>query len=764
MKYYKSFSNRKQSAALAIGLLLAGMVVVIMCVSLVREMAVVAHDETDRYLNEISENTAMTIDSRMSMAFQTLASTGETYLAMPEDANYVMADHLRRQARIHKYSWMSILLADGTVICSDRYSGYEQAAGPSIAEAMTGKQVVTRLHMPAGEGEDGIIYASPLYRDGTVAGVVAAWSDVSAIRDVLSIEILEGEGFSLVVDKNGDYVVGSSNKNAYTSASNFFDLVKNSGVVLGGTSLSEMQARMEQLESGSLKYALTDGIEKTAHFIPLAYDNLYLLMVIPVKAASQSMDSMVHHSILIVVAVVAMFILLILYTYVSSVRSQKKIKKLAFYDPVTGGISKLMFDMEAEKAIRSAPPGTYRFLALNIQKFKLINDNFGQEAGDQVLRHVYDTISSLLDEDELITRASADDFYILKKAGTKEEQKEAFRLYSERINDYNLDLGRKYFITVSLGIVLVDDPQISLVQLRDRANIARKNAKHSYGELFSYVFYSDMERLQLLKEKEIENRMEDALRNDEFIVYLQPKIELEHNQVKGAEALVRWKSKDGALMMPDEFIPYFEKNGFIVKLDLYVFEKTCSLIRDWIDSGVEPVPVSVNMSRAHLLEPGFLGQYKEISQRYGVPRKLLEIELTESLVFENLDILMEVISKIHEAGFLCALDDFGSGYSSLSMLTDIHVDSLKMDKAFWRSGREDKRSYDVIAMVVELGRRLSMTTVSEGVETIPQLEFLRKIQCDLAQGYVFSKPVPVPEFELLAFGKTVSEQAEEPAV
>ena len=151
----------------------------------------------------------------------------------------------------------------------------------------------------------------------------------------------------------------------------------------------------------------------------------------------------------------------------------------------------------------------------------------------------------------------------------------------------------------------MDDLNLSLVQIRDRANIARKNAKRSYGELFSFVFYSDMERQQMIKEKDIENRMEDALREGEFTVFLQPKIEPEHNTVKGAEALVRWQTREGGFMMPGDFIPFFEKNSFIVKLDLYVFERTCALLRSWMDSGVEPIPISVNMSRAHLGDPDF---------------------------------------------------------------------------------------------------------------------------------------------------------------
>lgn len=757
-KSERKLSNQKQYITLAVGLLMAGLLVIFMCAQMLGQISDVTRKETSRYLKEISENTSMTIDARMEMTFQILSSIGETYIAMPEKSELEVNDYLERKAQNYKFSWMSIILSDGTAFCTGNHTAHEAALRPCVTEAMgSEKNSVVRIRPTANDNHDGIIYTVPLYQNNKIIGVISAWNDVEPIREALSIDTLDGAGFSLIIEKSGDYLVSSSNKSAMTQATNFFDLLDESGTIEGGYTLNEMRNIMQHGEIGSMEYTLADGNTKLMYFHPLDYDNLYLLSIVPLKAASQSTDRMIHRSIMIVIVVVLLFFGLLLYIFFSSVQNQNKISRLAFQDSVTGGVSKLWFDMEAERLIRSAPPNTYRFVAFNIQKFKLINDNFGKEAGDKVLQHVYNTIEGLLEEGEIITRSSADDFYILKKAKTKREQEQDFRFYSEKINEYNLAPNQKYFINISLGVVLVDDPYLPLVQIQDRANIARKSAKHTYDKRFSLVFYTDLERMQLLKEKEMENRMEDALQNGEFILYLQPKIELEHNKVKGAEALVRWQTREGVLIMPNDFIPFFEKNGFIIKLDLYVFEKACALIRNWIDNGVEPVPISVNMSRAHLRNPGYLEYYQEIAQRYSVPRRLLEIELTESLVFENLEELIDVIDCIHKAGFMCSLDDFGSGYSSLSTLTNIKVDALKLDKAFWNSGCEEKRSHDVIAMVVELGKRLNMTTISEGVETVSQLEFLREIRCDLAQGYVFSKPVPTAEFELLAYGKTVSE-------
>lgn len=255
------------------------------------------------------------------------------------------------------------------------------------------------------------------------------------------------------------------------------------------------------------------------------------------------------------------------------------------------------------------------------------------------------------------------------------------------------------------------------------------------------------EILKYLKEKNIEDNMEHALENNEFIVYFQPKVELKTNKIAGAEALVRWQNSKKELIPPNEFIPIFEKNGFITKLDIYVFEEVCKTIRKWLNEGINPIPVSVNLSRMHLQNPNFLKKYKEIQEKYEVPADLLEIELTETLVFENFEQLKKVIDDIHQMGFSCSIDDFGSGYSSLNLLKEIPVDILKLDRIFF-SKKNDKRGNSVIESIISLAKKLNMTTISEGVETISQVEFLRKADCDLVQGYVYSKPLAKDDFEI----------------
>lgn len=432
---------------------------------------------------------------------------------------------------------------------------------------------------------------------------------------------------------------------------------------------------------------------------------------------------------------------------------QEQLRKLAFVDPITDGKNRTSFVMDAGEAVSAAPANTYALVSIDIQKFKVVNDLFGIEAGDRTLHYVYHKMEQQLSDEEYAARLSSDTFNLLVKNDTPENLEARLKKLAKDINSFNDDLTQKYFLVLAAGIYPIDTPLLPMTQIQDRANTARKKTKGCSGtSLCICQFYSNQDRLLMQREKEIENRMQDALKNREFLVYIQPKQSLTTHEVVGGEALVRWLEPQHGLMPPDDFIPLFEKNGFIIEIDLYVFESVCAMLRSWIDTGRTPIPISVNMSRVHLLNQNFLEQYEVIRKKYSISPEFLEIEITETLVFENPDLLSSVIDKIHSHGYQCSMDDFGSGYSSLNVLKSIRVDTLKLDRAFFSSGQFDNPwEAAIIDVVVNLAKRLNMTTVAEGVETCQQAEFLKSAGCDMLQGYLFSRPVPIPDFEKLLF-------------
>lgn len=266
--------------------------------------------------------------------------------------------------------------------------------------------------------------------------------------------------------------------------------------------------------------------------------------------------------------------------------------------------------------------------------------------------------------------------------------------------------------------------------------------------------YDEKDKFRLGREKELEMKMHESLERGDFIPYLQPKYELEGETVAGAEALVRWVDSEEGMIFPNEFIPLFESNGFVVDIDLYMFEQVCRMVERWGRAGWRTIPVSVNLSRSHFNVPNFFDAYEAILERYEIPPRSIEIELTESLFYNDMEALNTLVTKIHRAGLSCSIDDFGSGFSSLNVLKEVQVDALKLDRVFFVSdnSQENERGKSVIQSVIQLAQALDLHTISEGVEERDQVEFLKQMKCDLIQGYVFAKPMPVTEFEKLAFG------------
>lgn len=258
-------------------------------------------------------------------------------------------------------------------------------------------------------------------------------------------------------------------------------------------------------------------------------------------------------------------------------------------------------------------------------------------------------------------------------------------------------------------------------------------------------------------EEEIEKDMELALINQEFKVYLQPKYSLDTEQIVGAEALVRWIHSTKGIIPPDKFIPLFEKNGFIKQLDFYIFEEVCSVQKKWGENNIalEDIPISVNLSRIHMNESRLTLKLGEIIKQYGIEAKCLEIELTESAILDNIDSLIRIIEDIKKAGFAVSMDDFGSGYSSLNLLKDLLVDILKIDKEFLGEGGDDYRGKVILSNIIHMAKELKLITVAEGVETKEQVEFLKEVGCNIAQGYYYAKPMPISDFEKLMFGKVI---------
>ena len=415
---------------------------------------------------------------------------------------------------------------------------------------------------------------------------------------------------------------------------------------------------------------------------------------------------------------------------------------LATYDELTGIYNKQAFYTKTKEMLLDNPDKNFDLLRINIERFKVLNDLFGESTGDKLLRYIGKFLKEINLPLCVSGRLYADNFVVCYEAGKGDSRRMINTLQmvadSFAINNRTI---------LSFGLYRIDDKTLPVSVMCDRANMALWKAKGNFKN--PYCEYDEKMRQQVLKEQKIINAMEMAIQNKEFTLYLQPKYNIEKGTIIGAEALVRWISQENGFISPGDFIPVFENNGFVYEVDKFIWEESCRYLRKWLDEGREVHPISVNVSRIDLYDPKLVKHLVDLREKYQLPSQYLELEITESAYTEDPEQIITITRQLREAGFVILMDDFGTGYSSLNMLKDIQIDVLKLDMGFLKSSDYSAKGGNILTAILKMAESLKMQTIAEGVETKEQVEFLKSIGCKYVQGFYYSKPLPVDEFEKL---------------
>lgn len=415
---------------------------------------------------------------------------------------------------------------------------------------------------------------------------------------------------------------------------------------------------------------------------------------------------------------------------------------LATYDELTGIYNKQAFYAKTKEMLLDNPDKNFDLLRINIERFKVLNDLFGESTGDKLLRYIGKFLKEINLPLCVSGRLYADNFVVCYEAGKGDSRRMINTLQmvadSFAINNRTI---------LSFGLYRIDDKTLPVSVMCDRANMALWKAKGNFKN--PYCEYDEKMRQQVLKEQKIINAMEMAIQNKEFTLYLQPKYDIEKGTIIGAEALVRWISLENGFISPGDFIPVFENNGFVYEVDKFIWEESCRYLRKWLDEGREVHPISVNVSRIDLYVPKLVQHLVDLREKYQLPSQYLELEITESAYTEDPEQIITITRQLREAGFVILMDDFGTGYSSLNMLKDIQIDVLKLDMGFLKSSDYSAKGGNILTAILKMAESLKMQTIAEGVETKEQVEFLKSIGCRYVQGFYYSKPLPVGEFEKL---------------
>ena len=460
-------------------------------------------------------------------------------------------------------------------------------------------------------------------------------------------------------------------------------------------------------------------------------------------------------AVAVVILTIVIFIIMII-KIIRNVMKQRKLLKLYFTDDITGRKNRAWYLLKGEQRIRKFSNRNKKFAVVSLVFVNYRNYCIchSMKKGEEMLRRIHEILDESLDKKEISARMSSSGFALLLAFENEDTLKNRLDVLVERLE--HIDTNHKFDFQLGVDLVecVIDEKgrahsrkDIEIEQEYNNACMARESIGNA--DESGIVFFDNTLVEERIWIDNVQDHQKKALDNEEFAVYYQPKYDPRTNELRGAEALIRWISPEYGFVSPGRFIPIFEKNGFITEIDHYMITHVARDQKEWLDQGKKCVPVSVNVSRAHFIESDLAEQIRDMVDKEGTPHELVEIELTESAFFDDKNQLVETIKRLKEYGFTVSMDDFGSGYSSLNSLKDMPLDVLKLDAEFFRGENEGDRGEIVVSEAIRLAKQLNMRTVAEGVEIKEQVDFLAKEGCDMIQGFYYAKPMPKDEFELV---------------
>lgn len=583
------------------------------------------------------------------------------------------------------------------------------------------------------------ILSVPVYDNkGEIKGVLFATYLTEKFHETIFSDSFQGEGYTYIVAGDGD-VISSYGDGMQKEYDNIFvykgDAVKYDDVTQEKVE-NEMREKLSRVGIGVNE----DNVKYFYCYKPLeiksADMNWYIFSVEPKRVLDDRMHPIMRDiQFLVVILIGILFMANIIYLYYN-VRRRQELFRLAYKDSITGGDN---FSNFKEKAKKYENTEGY-VIALDISEFKLVNNVCGNARGDEVLKAIWDVILANCNDNEQAARVNADGFVIFWIESSKKTVTYRIEKLINEIEGISeqLSVPRLYPVIGIRAVEKLDDADKRYGEaLRAKALVKNRRDRH-------YAFYDEIDYDTIVENKNLENGFEKALADKKFEVWYQPKFNSHTGKIVGSEALIRWRADDGSLISPGRFIPLFEKNGNIIRLDEYVFREVCRQQKEWQKEGIQILPVSVNISRFSLYYSNVVEKYERIINYYDVDHKYVQIEITESAIIEN-TVIVELIQKFHDAGFDILLDDFGSGYSSLASLNQMPFDTIKLDKSLVDYvGNENGEK--LLKFIVQLVQSLGMKITAEGVEYKEQLDFLENLNCDDIQGFYFSKPLMLADF------------------
>ena len=680
------------------------------------------------------ENAAMlrlTLESRFAL----LDNVAEKIAEDPQSTREMLAD-LGKYANGYGFKRLGYMNSTGQTVTSDGKTG-DFFYRAYFRMGMDGQYCITgEINDRLGNGETVHIMSAPVRnpKTGKVIGVVFADYTPEMFHRMMDVETFGGEGHGYIVESSGEIVVASSSArltetgNLLDGVADFSETGRQDAEALRQVLAGEQPGDGRVLGAGKLRFCcrkIENGRQD---------DTWYLVMVMDASALYGRMHgvfSSIRNLMSVTVLMCAAFIFAILMAYR---RYNEGLRQAAYTDALTGGSNFSGFLMKVNNA-----EGGY-MVSCDLDDYRMIASMFGAQKGDELLRGVYECIKSGLTEGEPVARVDADHFAFHLVERQRSAVLERLRQIERRIRRLSDKMGVIHLVP-RFGIYAMR-PEEDARRSCELANLALGAARSSADN--TVAFYQDLDQNAFFENMQLEDRFDEAIGEHQFKVYYQPKCNPKTGEIVGGEALVRWVQEDGTMLSPDRFIPLFEKNGAIGKLDEYMFTCVCAQLSQWRREGLEIRPVSVNLSRASLCRQGVALAYKRILEGYGLSTWMVPLEVTESAMISD-DAVISVLQEFYRYGFRIEIDDFGKAQSTLPMLKLPFVDTIKLDKSLIDC-IGDRKGEIMLRQVVRLCYELGLYTTAEGVEAEDQVDFLRALDCTDIQGYFFSPPLPVEKY------------------
>ncbi len=604
--------------------------------------------------------------------------------------------------------------------------------------AMQGKSSIFDVSNYEGTDNSYIYIDVPVYKEQTVCGVLAGIYKTQSINKVF-LPMFNGSGYTYISDSKGRIIAGLTNNS--TLEGNLLTAISEAEF-LDYDDFETITDNLKKGIAGHSKYFVNDT-EKIMHYSPTAINDWYIFYTVPSDVVFGSLKEITQTTVIFAIILILMVILFFLIMLSLAKRHAKEVARITYIDELTGFYNFKKFREISLNIVKRYTQNRYCVIKFDIVNFKLINEIDGYTTGDKILKEISVLLNSVLDKKtETFARINSDEFIVLSIYVDDATMCEKISVFEKVFCDYcNQKFDLK--VIIKAGIYSLKAKESDFSEIFEKVNLAHSISKSTEDN--TVIYSSKLKSLADFK-KQIECKMADALKKEEFEVFLQPKYRLKDEHMAGVEALVRWHFDTNKYLFPHEFIPIFEKNNFITNLDMYMFESCCKILKGWVDASITPVKISVNFSGNHFDNANFVEELCALADKYQVPHNLLEIEMRESNVFSNINMLTILSKELHSNNFTLCMDNFGSINSSLHILKDIDFDVIKIDKRFFESKQNLKRAKPIISNIITMAKSLEITTVAQGIQSQDILDFVSDLGCDIVQGNYFAQPMPNEEF------------------